>query len=136
MSLDAPALNASLNATSAVCVVAGLWCIRRRWIAAHTVAMLAACVVSALFLISYVAYHLRAGHTQFQGQGALRTLYLLILASHTILAVVTVPLVIRTVSFAMKRQFPQHTRLAHLTAPVWLYVSVTGVVVYWMLYHI
>jgi len=135
MHIDVPALNASLNATSAVCIIAGLWCIRRRWIAAHAVAMLAACTVSALFLISYVAYHLHAGHTRFQGQGTLRALYLVILVSHTILAVVTVPLVIRTVSFAMKRQFPAHKRLAHLTAPVWLYVSVTGVVVYWMLYH-
>ena len=133
--MEIPALNATLNATSAVCVVAGLVCIRRRWIAAHTVAMLAACAVSTLFLVSYVAYHLHAGHIRFHGQGALRTLYLVILASHTILAIVTVPLVLRTVSFAMKRRFPEHTRLAHVTAPVWLYVSVTGVIVYIMLYR-
>lgn len=130
-----PAVNASLNATTAGLLLLGYGFIRAKRIGFHTVCMLLACAVSLAFLISYVLYHVQVGVTRFPGQGWARSCYLAILISHTVLAVVIVPLVIRTVWVALQRRFETHERLARLTLPLWLYVSVTGVIVYWMLYH-
>jgi uncharacterized membrane protein YozB (DUF420 family) len=96
--------------------------------------MLAAFTSSTLFLISYLVYHYQVGSVPFKGQGAIRTLYFAILLSHTILAVVVVPMALITLSRALKQRFVAHRRIARWTFPIWLYVSVTGVVVYWMLY--
>lgn len=131
-----PALNATLNATAAVLLVTGYVLIRnRRWIA-HRNVMTAALVCSILFLTSYLVYHAQVGSVPFPGHGAPRTVYLTILVTHTILAA-TVPFLAGvTVVRAWRRRFPQHKRLARWTLPIWLYVSVTGVVVYWMLYKV
>ena len=130
-----PALNAALNATSALLVVAGFLAIRGRRIGLHTGCMLAACAVSAGFLASYLAYHARAGSVRFTGAGWTRPVYFAVLLSHTVLAVAIVPLILRTLWLAGRRQFAQHVASARWTLPLWLYVSVTGVVVYWMLYR-
>ncbi len=130
-----PPLNAALNATAAVLLAAGFGFIRAKRIAAHKACMLTAVVVSALFLASYLYYHYQAGSTPFQGQGFVRTLYFTILISHTILATVILPLVIITVTFALRGQIERHRRIARWTLPLWFYVSVTGVVIYWMLYQ-
>ena len=131
-----PALNATLNATSAVFLTLGYVFIRRRQIRAHLACMLSAFSVSTLFLISYVVYHYHAGSKHFGGQGWLRPVYFVLLASHVVLAVVIVPLAITTLSRALRGNFGRHRRIARWTLPLWLYVSVTGVVVYWMLYHL
>ena len=131
-----PTLNAILNATSAVLLTLGYLFIRAKRILWHTICMMLACGVSAAFLVSYVTYHVHAGVTRFTGQGWIRPVYCSILISHTILAVVIVPLVLRTLFLAIRRRFIEHTRLAHLTLPLWLYVSVTGVLVYVMLYRV
>ena len=130
-----PALNATLNATSAILLVAGYRCIRSGRIRAHTGCMLGACLVSALFLVSYLVYHARVGSVRFPGAGWMRPVYFTILLSHTVLAVVIVPLVFRTLALAAHRRFAEHTALARWTLPLWLYVSITGVLVYWMLYR-
>lgn len=130
-----PMLNASLNATSAVLLIAGFRAIRRQQIATHKACMLAACTVSTAFLISYLLYHLQVGSVHFAGQGWLRPVYFTILISHTVLAVVIVPLVVRTVWLALRDRFEAHRRLARVTLPLWLYVCMTGVIVYGMLYH-
>ncbi len=133
---DLPALNASLNAASAVFLTAGFFFIRRKRITAHKSCMLAAFVVSALFLASYVTYHsLHRGITRFSGPAVAREVYLAILASHSILAMVVVPLALVTLSRALRGRFDRHKRIARWTWPIWLYVSITGVVVYWMLYQ-
>ena len=131
-----PTLNAILNATSGILVLAGFFFIRRRQIAAHRACMIAAVCVSILFLTSYVVYHYHHGATRFQGAGLVRTLYFVILISHTILAVTIVPFVILTLRRAIKGQFARHMKIARWTFPMWLYVSVTGVIVYFMLYHL
>jgi uncharacterized membrane protein YozB (DUF420 family) len=131
-----PALNASLNATSAALLTAGWLAIRRRRIQIHRACMLAACVVSTLFLVSYVTYHYLAGSRPFVGQGAIRWVYFPILVTHIVLAAVMVPFVLTTVYRALTGSFVRHVRIARLTLPVWLYVSVTGVVVYLLLYHV
>jgi uncharacterized membrane protein YozB (DUF420 family) len=131
-----PHVNAALNASSAVLLVSGWICIARRRVVAHQFCMAAACVVSLVFLISYIAYHVQVGSVRFQGQGWIRPVYFTILISHTVLAVAIVPFVVRTLWFAAHRQFERHRALGRLTLPVWLYVSVTGVVVYLMLYHL
>jgi uncharacterized membrane protein YozB (DUF420 family) len=139
MSIDfIPTLNAMLNATSSLFLITGFLMIRRRKIEAHRFCMLAAVTASILFLISYVIYHVgfAKGVTRFQGEGWARTFYLTILTSHTILAVVIVPFVILTLRRAFRREFPRHRKVARWTFPLWLYVSVTGVIVYLMLYHI
>ena len=137
MTLSAwPALNAALNATSAVLVIAGYRAIRRRRIGVHRICMLGACLASGLFFVSYAVYHAQVGSVRFQGTGWARTSYVAILISHTILAVVIVPLVLRTAWLALRQRFVEHKAIARLTVPMWLYVSVTGVVVYWMLYRI
>jgi putative membrane protein len=131
-----PSINASLNAASAVLLVVGYFLIRQRAITGHTVCMLGACGTSTLFLASYLYYHYHHGSTRFPGTGRVRILYFAILISHTILAVVIVPLVVRTLVLAFRGSFEKHKRIAKVTLPLWLYVSVTGVVVYWMLYRV
>jgi putative membrane protein len=132
---DLPALNASLNALSAVLLVLGYLLIRaRRW-QAHRNVMVAALVSSTLFLTSYLIYHAHVGSKHFPGTGAARTLYFAILLTHTVLAA-TVPFLAGiTVYNAFRRRFVKHRRIARWTLPIWLYVSATGVVVYWMLYQ-
>ena len=132
-----PAVNASLNALAGVFLLIAYVLIRRRRIEAHRRFMLAACAASLLFLVSYVTYHtLRGGVvTKFAGTGAMRTLYLTILTSHTILAVVILPLVVITLRNGLKMRLPEHRRIARWTFPLWIYVSITGVLVYFFLYH-
>ena len=130
-----PAVNAGLNAASGLLVLAGLWCIRTKRVAAHRACMGSACGVTTLFFVSYVSYHARVGGTPFPGEGWLRAAYLAILISHTTLAIVIVPLVARTVFLALRNRLEAHKRLARITAPIWLYVSATGIIVYWMLYQ-
>ena len=132
---DLPALNACLNATSFVLIVAGWILIRRGQRLAHKRVMLAALASSTLFLVSYLTYHAQVGSVRFQGQGPIRTLYFAILLTHTVLAVVIVPLVLITVSHGLRERFDRHRRIARVTMPLWAYVSVTGVVIYWMLYR-
>lgn len=133
---DLPALNAALNGTSALLIVTGYVAIRRRRVLAHRACMLAAVSTSILFLASYLVYHARVGSVPYRGTGLARTLYFIILLSHTLLAVAVVPLVFLTVSRALRSRFEAHVRLARWTLPIWLYVSVTGVVVYLMLYRL
>jgi putative membrane protein len=133
---DLPAVNASLNALSAVLLGTGYAFIRRgRW-EAHRICMLAALTSSTVFLAFYLVYHYHVGSVRFTGQGPLRTLYFAILISHTILAVVIVPLVATTAIRALRQRFDAHRRIARVTLPLWAYVSVTGVVIYWMLYRL
>jgi putative membrane protein len=131
-----PAVNATLNATSALLLAVGWLAIRRRRIAVHRACMLGACIVSALFLVSYVAYHYLAGSRPFAGRGWIRAVYFPILISHIILAAAMVPFVLTTVYRALSGQFARHVVVARWTLPVWLYVSVTGVVVYLLLYRL
>ena len=133
---DLPALNAGLNATSAVLLATGYVLIRRGRRQAHKRVMLTALVSSALFLTSYLVYHAQVGSVRFRVQGAVRTLYFTILLTHTVLAVVIVPLVAMTLVPALRGRFDKHRRLARITLPLWAYVSVTGVVIYWMLYRL
>lgn len=131
-----PALNASLNATSALLLLAGYYFIRNRRITAHKTCMVSAFVVSALFLISYLYYHAHHGSTSFPGQGWVRPVYFVILITHIILAAAILPLALVTLYRAWQEQFDRHRRIARWTLPLWLYVSVTGVVIYWMLYQV
>jgi putative membrane protein len=133
---DLPALNAVLNATSAILLSAGYRFIRRRQITAHKRCMLTACATSALFLMSYLTYHYYVGSMPFHGQGWVRPLYFTILISHTTLAATIVPLAIMTLFRAWKADFRKHARLARWTWPIWMYVSVTGVIIYVMLYQL
>ncbi len=130
-----PTLNACLNATSAVLLACGYRFIRRGDVARHKRCMIAACVTSAIFLASYVTYHLQAGSTRFPGTGALRAAYLALLVSHVVLAAAIVPLAITTIVLALRGSFAKHRRIARVTFPIWMYVSVTGVLVYLILYH-
>jgi len=127
-------VNASLNAASAVLLLSGLVCIRAKRIAAHRACMLGACTVTALFFISYLLYHAQVGSVTFAGAGRIRTVYLAILVSHTILAITIVPLVLRTLFLAARKRFSEHRAIARWTFPLWLYVGVSGLLVYWMLY--
>jgi uncharacterized membrane protein YozB (DUF420 family) len=133
---DLPTLNAVLNALSAGFVLFAYARIRRRDVAGHRRAMIAALVSSALFLASYLVYHAAVGSVRFPRTGAVRTLYLSILLTHTVLAAAIVPLVLATVHRAWRGRFEAHRRLARWTLPLWVYVSVTGVVIYWMLYRL
>lgn len=130
-----PTLNAALNATSGLLVFAGYLFIRRRRVSAHRACMLTAVASSTLFLISYVIYHYYHGATRFAGSGVARIAYFVILISHTVLAAAVIPMVLTTLYRAVRGQFARHVRVARWTVPIWLYVSVTGVVVYLMLYH-
>lgn len=132
---DFPALNASLNATAAVLLFTGYRLIRRGKREAHKKVMLAACAVSVAFLCCYLIYHFQVGSVKFQKEGAIRTVYLTILATHTILAATVPVLVIITLRRAFGGDFRRHAAIARWTFPVWMYVSVTGVIVYWMLYR-
>ena len=133
---DLPAVNATLNLTAAVLLVWGWTLIRRRRIAQHRRVMIAAFCASVLFLISYLVYHFEAGSVRFRGTGAIRTVYLTILATHTVLAAIVPVLAILTLRRGLRGEYERHRRIARWTLPVWLYVSVTGVVVYWMLYRL
>ena len=132
-----PTLNAILNATSGILITIGFLLIRRRRIAAHRACMISAVISSSLFLISYLVYHIgfKAGVSRFMGTGWIRPVYFGILISHTILAITIVPLVAVTLTRALRGRFILHRRIARWTFPMWLYVSVTGVIVYLMLYQ-
>jgi putative membrane protein len=132
---DLPALNASLNALASVFLVTGWVLIRQNKRGAHRVCMLAACAVSATFLTSYLIYHFNVGSVPFQKQGLIRTVYLTILFTHIVLAMVIVPLIFMSLSRALSARFDRHRRIARWTLPLWLYVSATGVIVYLMLYR-
>ncbi len=131
-----PVIDATLNGASAVLLVVGRSFIKRGQMAAHRLVMLAALASSMLFLISYLYYHYHVGSVHFQGQGIWRPIYFTLLTSHTILAAVIVPMVIITLSRALRERFDKHRRIARWTFPLWLYVSITGVVIYFMLYQI
>ena len=131
-----PHLNAVLNASSFVLLSSGYYFIRRKRVFAHRNCQLAALTASVLFLVSYIVYHSHHGVTKFAGQGIVRPIYFTILYTHTFLAAVIVPLVIVTVRRAKRGDFQRHKRIARWTLPLWLYVSITGVVVYLMLYHL
>jgi len=131
-----PALNATLNGTSAVLILIGRKLIAEGKVAAHRAVMITAVVTSSLFLASYLYYHAHVGSVRFQGQGWSRPVYFSILISHTILAAATLPLVIVTLSRALSQRSASHRAIARWTFPIWLYVSVTGVVIYFMLYHL
>ncbi len=131
-----PTINACLNATSAVLLLAGYRQIRLGRMRSHAACMISACVVSTAFLVSYLAYHARVGSVHFAGQGWTRPVYFTILISHTLLAIVIVPMIAITLVAALRNRFDRHRRIARLTWPLWMYVSVTGVVVYLMLYHL
>jgi uncharacterized membrane protein YozB (DUF420 family) len=131
-----PHVNACLNGTSAVLLFTGYTFIRSRNVAAHRACQLAALGVSLLFLASYLTYHYNHGATRFQGAGIVRPIYFTILTTHTILAIVIVPLVVLTFYRALRNDFVRHRRIARITLPLWLYVCVSGVIVYLMLYQI
>jgi uncharacterized membrane protein YozB (DUF420 family) len=133
---DLPALNASLNATSALLLTAGYILVRRGDVRRHKAAMIAACAVSTLFLISYVIYHANAGSKPFPHRGPIRVFYFAILVTHVILAAAIVPLALVTLVRGLRARFDAHVRIARWTLPIWLYVSVTGVLVYLMLYQL
>ena len=129
-------LNASLNLTSTLLLLAGLWFIRKREVRKHRMAMMGAVVSSTLFLIFYLIRYSLTGTHRFAGEGTARAVYLAILFSHMILAVVVVPLVLRLLYLVWKSRFHAHARLARWAYPIWLYVSVTGLLVYFLLYHL
>ena len=131
-----PSINAALNATAAVLLVWGYTLIRRKQIQRHRKVMTAAFVTSCLFLVCYIVYHIQVGSVRFQHTGALRTVYLSILTTHTILAAIVPVLAIITLRRGLAARYDKHRRIARWTLPIWLYVSVTGVVVYVMLYHL
>lgn len=131
-----PSLNAGLNATSALLIILGFILIRQGAWTGHALCMCLALGTSTLFLISYLTYHAFHGATPFPGQGWIRPVYFTVLISHTILAVAIVPLVILTLIRALRSQFARHVKIARITFPLWLYVSVTGVLIYWMLYRL
>jgi uncharacterized membrane protein YozB (DUF420 family) len=133
---DLPALNATLNATAAVLLGIGWTLIRRGRVAQHRAVMIAAFSTSVLFLISYLTYHAQVGSKHFPGQGPIRVVYFTILLTHTVLAAAIVPLVLITLSRGLKRSDVRHRAIARWTLPLWMYVSVTGVIVYLMLYRI
>jgi uncharacterized membrane protein YozB (DUF420 family) len=131
-----PVINATLNGTSAVLLLVGHSFIKRGRMAAHRAVMISAVVTSSLFLASYLYYHYHVGSVRFSGQGWSRPVYYSILISHTLLAIAIVPLVIITLIRALRERFDRHAAIARWTYPLWLYVSVTGVVIYFMLYHL
>ncbi|MEO5761394.1 MAG: DUF420 domain-containing protein [Vicinamibacteria bacterium] len=130
-----PAVNAVLNFTSAICLLSGYVSIKRGRRETHKCWMLAAFSCSVVFLISYLAYHFQVGSVRFTGEGPIRMLYFGILLTHTTLAVATAPLAVATLSRGLTGRFDLHRKIARLTFPIWIYVSITGVVVYLMLYQ-
>jgi len=133
---ELPLLNAILNGSSALCLLAGYYCIRRKHVAAHRRCMIAAFTFSVLFLASYIVYHASVGSVHFAGEGGARVVYFTILTTHTILAAAVPFLAVITLARGLKRRFKSHRNIARWTLPVWLYVSVTGVLVYLMLYRL
>lgn len=133
---DLPAVNASLNGLATVCLVSGYFFIRKGNKIAHRRCMIAALVCSAVFLTSYLIYHAKVGSVGFQGQGAIRKVYFTVLITHTVLAALVPFLALLTAWRALRERFDAHRKIARWTLPIWLYVSVTGVVVYGMLYHL
>jgi uncharacterized membrane protein YozB (DUF420 family) len=131
-----PHLNACLNASSAVLLFAGYSFIRKGNVSAHRACQISALIVSSLFLVSYLTYHYYHGTTRFLGTGLARPIYFTVLTSHTILAIVIVPLIAVTFYRALKLDFVRHRKIARITLPLWFYVSITGVIVYLMLYQI
>ncbi len=131
-----PSLNAALNATSAVLATTGYWLIRRGHRQAHRLAMLGAFATSCLFLVGYLTYHFQVGSVRFAGRGLIRSAYFALLLSHTLLAAVIVPLVVVTLSRGLRGRLEAHRHIARYTLPLWLWVSVSGVLVYWMLYRL
>jgi uncharacterized membrane protein YozB (DUF420 family) len=138
---DLATVNAGLNATAAVLIGGGFYFIKQKNVQAHKICMIGAMIVSTLFLTSYLIYHyslLRmtgSGSVRFTKQGWIRSVYFPLLLTHTILAAVVLPMVLRTAFLALKKRFGSHVRIARWTFPVWMYVSVTGVIVYWLLYR-
>ncbi|MDL1893422.1 DUF420 domain-containing protein [Sphingobacteriales bacterium CHB3] len=132
---DLPLVNALLNTTSTVFLLLGYYYIRRKRKAAHKKAMIAALVTSSVFLLSYLIYHYNVGSVKFTAEGTVRTVYFTILLTHTVLAAAVPPLAIVTVVKALRERFDKHKRIARWTLPIWLYVSVTGVAIYLMLYQ-
>ena len=130
-----PALNAGLNATSGFLIVLGFILIKQKAWTAHALCMILAMIVSALFFVSYIYYHYHHGATHFPYHGWIRPVYFVILITHTVLAITVPPLALATLCQALRSRFDRHVRIAHVTFPIWLYVSVTGVIVYWMLYR-
>ncbi len=131
-----PAMNALLNGTSAILLTVGYVCIRRRKVTAHKTCMRTAFVVSSLFLVSYLLHHYQVGSVPFLGRGWPRSLYFALLIPHVVLAAFVVPLALTTIHRGWKSRLEQHVRIARWTLPIWLYVSVSGVLLYWMLYHL
>lgn len=131
-----PHFQASCNAITTVLLLAGFYFIKQGNKDVHKACMLSGLLVSALFLASYLTYHYLVGTFKFAGQGPVRALYFFILTTHTVLAIAALPMIIMTLFRAFKGNFEAHKKIARWTLPVWLYVSVTGVIVYWMLYHI
>ncbi len=131
-----PSVNAGLNSISGLFLLCGYFFIRRKRIVVHRLCMLSACIASTLFLISYLIYHYSVGSVPFKGEGWIRPIYFSILISHVILAAAIVPLALITLVRVLKGNFERHKRIARWTLPIWLYVSVTGVIVYWMLYQL
>ena len=129
-----PAVNALLNGTSALLLTVGYWCIRRKKVIAHKTCMATAFVVSSLFLVSYLVHHYQVGSVPFAGDGWLRGVYFSLLIPHVVLAALLVPLALTTIHRGLTSRFDKHVRIARWTLPIWLYVSVSGVAVYWMLY--
>lgn len=130
-----PAVNASLNGASAVFLVLGYIFIRRHRVFAHRVSMISAVACSSVFLASYLYFHFHAGLVRFGGHGWIRPVYFTLLTSHSILAAAIVPLVLITLSRALRERFDRHRAIARWTLPLWFYVSVTGVLIYWLLYR-
>ena len=130
-----PTVNASLNALAGLFLLLGFFFIRKRNIEAHRACMVTAFSCSVLFLVSYLIYHYQAGSVRYQGIGTLRTVYLSILATHTVLAAAVPFLAAITLVRALRKRFDRHKAIARWTLPIWLYVSVTGVTIYWMLYQ-
>ena len=131
-----PTINACLNSASALLLTAGFWFVRQKQIDAHRRCMIGAFTTSVLFLTGYLTYHWFHGTTRFPGPGAVRALYLTILVTHTLLAIFIAPMAIRTLTLGLRGRIETHRKIARWTLPIWLYVSVTGVVVYCMLYRI
>ena len=133
-SSDLPTLNAALNATAACFLIVGYGFIRSKNVERHRISMILAFVSSAAFLVSYLVYHYQAGSVAFIGQGWIRPVYFFILMTHILLAAAILPLAIMTLRRALRGEFSRHARIARWTLPIWLYVSVTGVLIYWLLY--
>ncbi len=133
---DLPALNATLNGIAGILLTLGFFLIRKGKVDAHKKVMIGAFIVSSIFLVSYLIYHAQAGSTRFLGTGFIRPIYFTILITHIILAAAIVPMALLTLFRGLKERYEKHKKIARWTLPIWLYVSVTGVIIYIMLYHL